>query len=480
MQPTLAMIEKMNDGQTRYIPVKEEFGYEEFTPFELLCKIKAIQQPCFLFESYEKQVRGRYSYLGLDAKHHYVYKQQQLYVDGHVVGEDPIGYIRSLLETHKAMKCDEFPSFCGGLVGYFAYEYAYLVEPALQALINDEVLFDLYAFDTILCFDHLTKKAYITGYVDGTNVRESYSALQRQFSYWQSFLKEKQGVKLNELVMTSPMRMRESKESFMKKIETIKQHIYEGDIFQAVLSNKQTVRCQGNLLTLYEQLKKSNPSPYMFYLCSDDIEVAGASPETLVKVVDDEIFTFPLAGTRKRGQTEQEDQELEASLLQDDKELAEHNMLVDLARNDIGKVANIGSVEVASYLEVLRYSHVMHLGSTVKAKIKPGYSALDAIHAILPAGTLSGAPKVKAMKILHRLEKEPRGIYGGTIGYLDYNGDLDVCIAIRFASKHNDTLSIQTGAGIVYDSKAESEYEECANKARALHQALRLMQGGSK
>ena len=256
-------------------------------------------------------------------------------------------------------------------------------------------------------------------------------------------------------------------------VETAKDRIREGDIFQVVLSNRLEAEMEGSLLDVYRILRTTNPSPYMFYFSGSDIEVAGASPETLVKLKDGVLHTFPLAGTRPRGRTDEEDERLERELLSDEKELAEHNMLVDLGRNDIGKVSEFGSVEVEKYMGIERFSHVMHIGSTVRGRIRGDMDALDAIEAVLPAGTLSGAPKLMACRIIDDLEDCKRGIYGGAIGYIDLTGNMDVCIGIRIAYRKNGKVFVRSGAGIVADSVPENEYRECMNKARAVVEAVR-------
>lgn len=257
-------------------------------------------------------------------------------------------------------------------------------------------------------------------------------------------------------------------------VEKAKHHIKEGDIFQIVLSNRLEANFEGSLLNTYRILRTLNPSPYMFYFSSSDMEVAGASPETLVKLEDGILHTFPLAGTRPRGKTEEEDNALMEDLLSDEKELAEHNMLVDLGRNDIGKISKFGTVEVEKYHSIEKYSHVMHIGSTVRGEILDDKDALSAIDAILPAGTLSGAPKIKACQLINDLENNKRGIYGGAIGYLDFTGNLDTCIAIRIAYKKNGKVFVRSGAGIVADSVPEKEYQECLNKAAAVVKALNM------
>ena len=269
-----------------------------------------------------------------------------------------------------------------------------------------------------------------------------------------------------------------SKEQYMGMVEKAKDYIHEGDIFQVVLSNPMRAEAEGSLFDTYRVLRTTNPSPYMFYFSSDDIEIAGASPETLAKLDKGSISTFPLAGTRPRGKTPEEDIATEKELLADEKELAEHNMLVDLGRNDIGKISKIGSVHVEKYMEIERYSHVMHIGSTVVGEIRDDRDCVDAVDAILPAGTLSGAPKFRACEIIEELEQSKRGIYGGAIGYIDFAGNLDVCIAIRLVYKKNGSICIRSGAGIVSDSNPAKEAEECVNKARAVVDAVKLAEGG--
>ena len=239
-----------------------------------------------------------------------------------------------------------------------------------------------------------------------------------------------------------------------------------------MLSNRLEAAYEGSLLNCYRMLRTLNPSPYMFYFSGTDVEVAGASPETLVKLEDGVLHTFPLAGTRPRGKTPAQDRELEEGLLRDEKELAEHNMLVDLGRNDIGKISKFGTVQVERYHEVLKFSHVMHIGSTVRGEIRDDLDALDAVDSILPAGTLSGAPKIRACQLINDLENNKRGIYGGAIGYIDFSGNLDTCIAIRIAYKKNGKVFVRSGAGIVADSVPEKEYQECINKAKAVVTAL--------
>jgi anthranilate synthase component 1 len=264
-----------------------------------------------------------------------------------------------------------------------------------------------------------------------------------------------------------------SEEAYCDMVEKTKKYIREGDIFQGVVSRRFEADYKGSLINTYRVLRTTNPSPYMYFIGCDDVEIAGTSPETMVRLKDGKLTTFPVAGTRKRGATDEEDNELEVELLADEKECAEHNMLVDLARNDIGRIAEFGSVNVEEYMKIHRFSKVMHIASTVTGQIRKDKDGCDTIGALLPAGTLSGAPKIRACEIIDELEPVARGIYGGAIGYLDFSGNLDVCIAIRTAVKKADKVYVQAGAGIVADSVPANEYMECANKAGAVIDAVK-------
>lgn len=288
----------------------------------------------------------------------------------------------------------------------------------------------------------------------------------------------KNGEKKNELSgkMLGEVTPLFDKEQFCSMVKKAKHYIREGDIFQIVLSNRLSTPFEGSLLNTYRMLRTINPSPYMFYFSGTDVEVAGASPETLVKLENGVLYTFPLAGTRPRGKTDEEDRALKAELLTDEKELAEHNMLVDLGRNDLGKISRFDTVQVEKFHSIERFSHVMHIGSTVRGEIREEKDALDAIEAVLPAGTLSGAPKIRACQLIGELENNKRGIYGGAIGYIDFTGNMDTCIAIRIAYKKNGKVFVRSGAGIVADSIPEKEFEECLNKAKSSLKALELAQ----
>lgn len=334
-------------------------------------------------------------------------------------------------------------------------------------------------FTKVVCFDHTQQKIYLIANVPLTDLTAQYQKICQELQDLAELLTNQHAKRKFTGELLAPFQPRFTKERFTQMIQKAKNYIYEGDIFQVVLSNCLSAPFQGSLLDTYRQLRLLNPSPYLFYVQTSDLEVIGASPETLVKLENETLYTYPLAGTRPRGKTLQEDSALENELLQDEKELAEHNMLVDLGRNDLGKVCQFGTVEVEKYLNIERFSHVIHIGSTIRGIIQNDKDALDTVDAILPAGTLSGAPKFRACEIINELEDVKRGIYGGAIGYIDFSGNLDLCIAIRIIYKKNQKIFIQSGAGIVADSNADKEYQECINKAKAIVKALELAGGNS-
>lgn len=331
-------------------------------------------------------------------------------------------------------------------------------------------------FDKVIAFDHLRQKIILIVNMPLDEPETGYNKAVMELRQLAELLRH--GEKKNEpggklLGGVTPLF---DKKQFCRMVEKAKRHIREGDIFQIVLSNRLCAPFEGSLLNTYRVLRTLNPSPYMFYFSGTDVEVAGASPETLVKLENGVLHTFPLAGTRPRGRTAEEDKALEAQLLADEKELAEHNMLVDLGRNDLGKISKFGTVQVEKFHSIERFSHVMHIGSTVRGEISENHDALDAIEAVLPAGTLSGAPKIRACQLIGELENNKRGIYGGAIGYIDFTGNMDTCIAIRIAYKKNGKVFVRSGAGIVADSIPEKEFEECLNKAKSSLKALELAQ----
>ena len=466
-------------GIYRTAPVSMEILSDIKTPIEVLKILKNVSDHCYLLESVaDNEKWGRYTFLGYDPSLEITCLNGQMKI-GSLTFEtkDPGSYIRQVIADHKSPRFEYLPSFTGGLVGYFSYDYLKYAEPTLRLDAEDTEGFndvDLMLFDKVIAFDNFRQKIILMVNIDLEHLETEYNRASLELRSMADLIKNGEPKEDVPGHCTTPVTPLFQKEEYCEMVENAKHHIKEGDIFQIVLSNRLEAGFEGSLLNTYRILRTLNPSPYMFYFSSSDMEVAGASPETLVKLEDGVLHTFPLAGTRPRGKTEEEDLRLEKELLADEKELAEHNMLVDLGRNDIGKISRFGSVEVEKYHCIERYSHVMHIGSTVRGEIRDDCDALSAIDSILPAGTLSGAPKLRACQLINDLENNKRGIYGGAIGYIDFTGNLDTCIAIRIAYKKNNKVFIRSGAGIVADSVPEKEYQECLNKAAAVVRALEL------
>lgn len=466
-------------GIYRTAPVSMEILSDIKTPIEVLKILKNVSDHCYLLESVaDNEKWGRYTFLGYDPSLEITCLNGQMKI-GSLTFEtkDPGSYIRQVVADHKSPKFEYLPSFTGGLVGYFSYDYLKYAEPTLRLDAEDTEGFkdvDLMLFDKVIAFDNFRQKIILMVNIDLEHLETEYNRASLELRNMADLIRNGEPKEDVPGHCTTPVTPLFQKEEYCEMVEKAKHHIKEGDIFQIVLSNRLEAGFEGSLLNTYRILRTLNPSPYMFYFSSSDMEVAGASPETLVKLEDGVLHTFPLAGTRPRGKTDAEDLRLEKELLADEKELAEHNMLVDLGRNDIGKISKFGSVEVEKYHCIERYSHVMHIGSTVRGEIRDDCDALSAIDSILPAGTLSGAPKLRACQLINDLENNKRGIYGGAIGYIDFTGNLDTCIAIRIAYKKNNKVFIRSGAGIVADSVPEKEYQECLNKAAAVVKALEL------
>jgi len=482
IKPTLEeVLEIAKSKEYNTVPVMTELLSDIKTPVETLKVLMNVSNHCYMLESAEDaEAWGRYTFLGYDPKmditcSNGVVKAGELVVET----RKPREIIEQILSQHKSPRLEGFPSFTGGLVGYFGYDYMKYAEPTLRLDAEDDEQFkdfDLMLFDKVIAFDNYKQKIILIVNIDLSNPETEYNKASLELSHMIDLIKNGEPKKDLNGRLTGEIKPFFNEEQYCNMVEKAKHHIFEGDIFQIVLSNRLEAPFEGSLLNTYRILRTVNPSPYMFYFSGSDMEVAGASPETLVKLENGTLHTFPLAGTRPRGKTPEEDKALEEDLLKDPKELAEHNMLVDLGRNDIGKISEFGSVEVEKYHEIQRYSHVMHIGSTVKGTIRSDKNALDAVEAILPAGTLSGAPKLRACQLINDLENNKRGIYGGAIGYIDFTGNLDTCIAIRIAYKKNNKVFVRSGAGIVADSVPEKEYQECINKAAAVVNALKMAQ----
>ena len=520
MYPTLQAMKQLTaEGGYRRIPLCREILSDRFTPVEVMRILRKAHRHCFLLESAgQKETWGRYSFLGYEPSMEITCMNgavtirsihdekntegtaEKNFQNRKVAGDETIGrnvqdaeneeemetahpgeILRKILREYKSPTIEGLPPFTGGLAGYFSYEYLRYSEPKLKLEDHGDSDFrdmDLMLFDQVIAFDHYRQKLCLIAGVKTDNLETSYRKAEEKLREMEELLKKGKKKVFPPLKLKSEISPQFSREKYCSMVEKAKRYIREGDIFQVVLSNPVRAKAAGSLFDTYRVLRTANPSPYMFYFSSDDLEMAGASPETLVKLERGKLTTFPLAGTRPRGKDSREDRKLEEELLADEKELAEHNMLVDLGRNDLGKISRIGTVKVEKYLSVEKFSHVMHLGSAVFGEIREDKDAIDAVDAVLPAGTLSGAPKFRACQIIEELEQSRRGIYGGAVGYIDFAGNLDVCIAIRLVYKKNGEVCIRSGAGIVADSVPDREYEECRNKAMAVIQAVKQAQEG--
>ena len=453
IRPSLEEVRAVAEtGTCKVLPVSCELLSDLCTPIQALKKLKNVSTHCYILESVDGREKwGRYTFLGYDPKLEITCLDGEMKVGSLTFHtNDPSTYLRQILRDHKSPRFDYLPSFTGGLVGYFSYDYLTYREPTAKRKTEDAERFkdvDLMLFDKVIAFDNFRQKIVLIVNMDLEHPETGYNKAVRELEDMADLLKngrqkhEPGGKLLGEV---TPLF---DQAAYCTMVEKAKNYIREGDIFQIVLSNRLSAPFEGSLLNTYRILRTLNPSPYMFYFSGTDVEVAGASPETLVKLENGVLYTFPLAGTRPRGRTEEEDKALEADLLSDEKELAEHNMLVDLGRNDLGKISRFGSVQVEKLHSIERYSHVMHIGSTVRGEIRDDC-------------------------VIGELENNKRGIYGGAIGYLDFTGNMDTCIAIRIAYKKSGRVFIRSGAGIVADSVPEKEYVECINKAKAVVNAL--------
>lgn len=458
------------------IPIAKEIYADVITPISLLRKIARRYKRYFLLESIEGGEKwGRYSFLGFNPIVRVTCNNSLVTIEknGEKTKEkcEPFNALRRLMNEYKAPKIDGLPPFTGGLVGSFSYSMLGYSEPTLN-ISRDGDDFDLMLYDKVIAYDHLKQKIIIIVNMKTNNVLENYGKAISELENLTSFITSECS---HEKLFTSDKAnfvSNFSKQEYCKAVEKVKEYIYDGDIFQAVISRRFETEYKDSLINAYRVLRTTNPSPYMVFMQCDDNQIMSASPETLVKLRDGKLSTFPIAGSRPRGINDEGDKALETELLADEKELSEHNMLVDLARNDIGRIAKPMTVKVSEYMQVLKYSKIMHICSQVDGIINDGLDAFDALGSILPAGTLSGAPKVRACEIIEEVEQCPRGIYGGALGYVDFTGNLDTCIAIRMAVKNKNHVYVQAGGGIVADSVGESEFLESENKAMAVINAI--------
>ena len=487
---SLINLDNLKKSDCNRVPLVREVLADLDTPLSTYLKL-ANAPYSYLFESVQGGEKwGRYSIIGLPC--HTVVKIYQrtitIEVDGKVSSQeqvdDPLQWITQFQQQYKVHEDESLPRFTGGLVGYFGYETIGYIESRLDRdnkpdpLKTPDIL--LMVSDEVVVFDNLSGKLFIIVHIDPQQDNALAEGEQRLQAIEEALQQPvpatpaHEAHRVNEADFISGF----TEEGFKSAVEKAREYIIDGDIMQVVLSQRLTIPFHARPLELYRSLRSLNPSPYMYYLDLGDHHVVGSSPEILVHLEDNQITVRPIAGTRPRGEDEAADRALEQDLLADPKELAEHLMLIDLGRNDAGRVSETGSVKLTEKMIVERYSHVMHIVSNVVGELKAGMSAMDVLRATFPAGTVSGAPKIRAMEIINELEPVKRGIYSGAVGYLSWNGNMDTAIAIRTAVIKDNQLSIQAGAGIVYDSVPENEWAETMNKARAIFRAVALAEAG--
>lgn len=473
------------------IPLVKEVFADLDTPLSVYLKLANLPYS-YLFESVQGGEKwGRYSIIGLSCDtrlkvfgHEVTLQTNDDIIDQQTV-DDPLQYIEDYLHSFKVAELDGLPRFNGGLVGYFGYDTIRYIEPKLannpnpDKHLTPDIL--LMLSEQLVVFDNLASRMFIINYVDPhqTNALEKGTKdLDRLVEkILHSTAKGPEYTK-GGTVKEQDFESEFTREGYIAAVDKARQYIIDGDAMQIVLSQRLSIPFEAEPLNLYRVLRGLNPSPYMYYMNLGDHHVVGSSPEILVRLEEGQVTVRPIAGTRPRGHSEQEDKALEQELLNDPKELAEHLMLIDLGRNDAGRVSEVGTVELTDKMIVERYSHVMHIVSNVEGKLKSGLSAMDVLRATFPAGTVSGAPKIRAMEIIDELEPVKRGIYSGAVGYLSWSGNMDTAIAIRTAVIKDKKLYIQAGAGIVYDSVPENEWAETMNKGRAIFRAVAMAESG--
>ena len=445
------------------IPVCKEILADVITPITLLRRIAASKKRFFLLESIEGGEKwGRYSFIGYDPIMRVSCKNAVVTIDRNgkmknIETKKPLEVLRSILKDYKSPSLKELPPFTGGLVGYFAYSMIGYAEPKLKIKSGDFNDYDVMLFDKVIAYDHLKQKICVIVNMSTDKILENYGKATAEIEKIINLINDSSPLPELKGRMKSDFECNVSEKEYCNIVEKTKEYIRDGDIFQAVISRKFTCKYDGSLINAYRVLRTINPSPYMVYMNIDDDEIISTSPETLVRLQNGRLYTFPVAGSRPRGKTDEEDISLERSLLSDEKELSEHNMLVDLGRNDLGRISKYDSVEVTKYMVIHRYSKIMHICSQVESNIRDDCDAMDAIESVLPAGTLSGAPKIRACEIIEEQEALPRDIYGGALGYMDFTGNLDTCIAIRMAYKKGENVYVQAGGGIVADSVPKND-----------------------
>ena len=473
------------------IPLMCEILADLDTPLSTYTKICNFPYS-YLFESVEGGEKwGRYSIIGLPAKKIISVTGEKVKIteNSKLIDEyntsDPLKEIEKIQQSYKVAQIEGMPRFSGGLVGYFGYETIRYIEPRLNKNNKEDPIGSpdilLMVSDEVVVFDNLSGKLFIIVHADPKK-NDAYSNALQRLDDISGMLRDNQTNKsqsdnsrdVDENDFVSGF----TQKNYEKAVDAIKNYIINGDAMQVVLSQRLSIPFQSKPINLYRALRSLNPSPYMYFLDLEDFQIVGSSPEILVRLEDNIVTVRPIAGTRPRGKTKSEDLALEKDLLEDPKELAEHLMLIDLGRNDLGRVANMGSVNLTDKMIIERYSHVMHIVSNVTGELKKGMNAMDVLRSTFPAGTVSGAPKIRAMEIIDELEPVKRGVYSGAVGYISWNGNMDTAIAIRTAVIKDKTLHIQVGAGIVADSIPKNEWDETMNKGRAIFKAVSLVEKG--
>ena len=473
------------------IPLMREILADLDTPLSTYTKICNFPYS-YLFESVEGGEKwGRYSIIGLPAKKIISVTGEKIKIteNSKLIDKyntnDPLKEIEKIQQSYKVAQIEGMPRFSGGLVGYFGYETIRYIEPKLNKNNKEDPIGSpdilLMVSDEVIVFDNLSGKLFIIVHADPKK-NDAYSNALQRLDDISGMLRDNQTNKsqsdnsrdVDENDFVSGF----TQKNYEKAVDAIKNYIINGDAMQVVLSQRLSIPFQSKPINLYRALRSLNPSPYMYFLDLEDFQIVGSSPEILVRLEDNIVTVRPIAGTRPRGKTKSEDLALEKDLLEDPKELAEHLMLIDLGRNDLGRVADMGSVNLTDKMIIERYSHVMHIVSNVTGELKKGMNAMDVLRSTFPAGTVSGAPKIRAMEIIDELEPVKRGVYSGAVGYISWNGNMDTAIAIRTAVIKDKTLHIQVGAGIVADSIPKNEWDETMNKGRAIFKAVSLVEKG--
>jgi anthranilate synthase component I len=468
------------------IPLVAETFADLDTPLSLYLKL-ANKPYSYLLESVQGGERfGRYSFIGLPAETRIMVRGKSVTLAHgadetvHEV-ENPLDFIKEYQSRFRVAALPGLPRFTGGLAGYFGYDTVRYIEPRLAGVQKPDILGTpdilLMLTEQLAVVDNLSGKLTFIVYANPEQA-DAYDLARRRLDSLQRVLRQPVQIPHAPQVQRYEAKSEFGEQAFKDAVTRSKQYIFDGDIMQVVLAQRMVQPFPASPLSLYRALRSVNPSPYMFYYDMGDHHVVGASPEILVRLEGDAVTVRPIAGTRPRGKTPQQDADLATELLADPKELAEHLMLIDLGRNDLGRVAQHGSVRLTEKMVIERYSHVMHIVSNVEGALKPGLDAIDVLKATFPAGTVSGAPKVRAMEIIDEMEPSKRGIYAGAVGYLGFNGDMDMAIALRTAVLKDQTLFVQAGAGIVADSVPESEWTETQNKARAVLRAAEMALDG--